>query len=151
MQTTGFLKAFWALVKPYWVSEERAKGFTLLATVIGLVLMAVYMEVQFNRWNNDFYNALQNKDQAEFFRQVGMFTLLAFIWIIIVVYQRYFQQMLLIEWRSWLTERFLADWMKDQAYYRMPLVARSGAAAIAAPTTRTSGSRMICGSSSTTP
>jgi putative ATP-binding cassette transporter len=132
MQTTGFLKAFWALVKPYWVSEERAKGFTLLATVIGLVLMAVYMEVQFNRWNNDFYNALQNKDQAEFFRQVGMFTLLAFTWIIIVVYQSYFQRMLLIEWRAWLTERFLADWMKDQAYYRIPLVARSGAAAIAA-------------------
>lgn len=41
MQTTGFLKAFWALTKPYWVSEERAKGFTLLATVIGMTLMAV--------------------------------------------------------------------------------------------------------------
>ena len=131
MQTTGFLKAFWALTKPYWVSGERAKGLTLLATVIGLALMAVYMEVQFNTWNNDFYNALQNRDSAEFFRQVGMFTLLAFTWIIIVVYQRYFQQMLQIEWRTWLTERFLADWMKDQAHYRMQLVARAGGTPLA--------------------
>ncbi len=89
------------------------------------------MEVQFNQWNNDFYNTLQNKDQAEFFRQLGMFTLLAFTWIIIVVYQRYFQQMLQIEWRTWLTERFLADWLKDQAHYRMQLVARAGAQQVA--------------------
>jgi putative ATP-binding cassette transporter len=106
------------------VSEKRAVGLTLLATVVGLALMAVYMEVQFNQWNADFYNTLQDKDQAEFFRQLGKFTLLAFTWIIIVVYQRYFQQMLLIEWRTWLTERFLADWLRDQAHYRMQLVDR---------------------------
>jgi len=131
MRTTRFLTAFWALTKPYWVSEQRAKGLTLLVTVIGLALGAVWMEVQFNSWNNDFYNTLQNKDQQEFFRQLGLFTLLAFVWIIIVVYQRYFQQMLLIEWRTWLTERFLADWMRDQAHYRMQLLARTGGGALA--------------------
>jgi len=131
MQNTGFLKAFWRLTKPYWVSEQRAKGLTLLATVVGLALMAVYMEVQFTNWNNDFYNTLQDKDQAEFFRQLGKFALLAFTWIIIVVYQRYFQQMLLIEWRAWLTDHFLSNWMKDQAHYRMQLVARAGAQSVA--------------------
>ena len=80
--------------------------------------------MQFNTWNNDFYNTLQDKDQAEFFRQLGKFTLLAFICIITAVYRLYFQQMLQIEWRTWLTERFLADWLKDQAYYRMQLLDR---------------------------
>src|SRR5258705_13953 len=131
MRTRRFLTALWALTKPYWVSEQRAKGLTLLVTVIGLALAAVWMEVQFNRWNNDFYNTLQNKDQQEFFRQLGLFTLLAFIWIIIVVYQRYFQQMLLIEWRTWLTEHFLVDWMRDQAHYRMQLLARAGGGTVA--------------------
>jgi putative ATP-binding cassette transporter len=124
MQTTGFLKAFWRLTKPYWVSEQRGKGITLLVTVIGLVLMMVYLEVQFNRWNNDFYNTFESRDQAEFFRQLGMFALLALSWIITAVYRLYFLQMLQIEWRTWLTDRFLADWMKDQAYYRMQLVDR---------------------------
>jgi len=131
MRTRRFFSAFWALVKPYWVSEQRAKGFTLLLTVIGLALMAVYMEVKFNNWNNDFYNTLQSKDGAEFFRQLGLFTLLAFTWIIIVVYQSYFQRMLLIEWRTWLTEHFLADWMREQAHYRMQLLARAGNAGAA--------------------
>jgi putative ATP-binding cassette transporter len=125
MQTTGFLKAFWALTKPYWVSDQRAKGLTLLATVIGLVLMLVWLEVQFNTWNRDFYNTFESRDQAEFFYQLGKFTLLAVIWIVTGVYRLYFLQMLTIEWRTWLTERFLADWMKDQAYYRMQLLARA--------------------------
>jgi putative ATP-binding cassette transporter len=124
MQTTGFLKAFWALTKPYWVSEQRAKALTLLATVVGLALMVVWLEVQFNYWNREFYNTFESRDQAEFFRQLGMFALLALIWIITAVYRLYFLQMLQIEWRTWLTDRFLADWMKDQAHYRMQLLDR---------------------------
>jgi putative ATP-binding cassette transporter len=124
MQTTGFLKAFWRLTRPYWVSDQRGKGITLLVTVVALVLMMVYLEVQFNRWNNDFYNTFESRDQAEFFRQLGMFALLALTWIITAVYRLYFLQMLQIEWRTWLTDRFLADWMKDQAYYRMQLIDR---------------------------
>ena len=124
MQTTGFLRAFWALTKPYWVSEQRAKGLTLLATVVGLALMMVWLEVQFNFWNREFYNTFENRDEAEFFRQLGMFALLALIWIVTAVYRLYFLQMLQIEWRTWLTERFLGDWMKDQAHYRMQLLDR---------------------------
>src|SRR5712691_7151740 len=124
MRTTRFLTAFWALTKPYWVSDERRKGLTLLAVVVGLALTLVWIEVQFNTWNNDFYNTLQDKDQAEFFRQLGKFTLIAVLYIITAVYRLYFQQMLQIEWRTWLTERFLADWMKDQAHYRLTLLDR---------------------------
>jgi putative ATP-binding cassette transporter len=128
MRTRRFLSAFWQLVKPYWVTEQRAKGWTLLATVVGLVLAMVYMEVQFNNWNRDFYNTFEQKDQGEFFRQLGLFAVLAVTWIIMAVYRLYFQQMLFIEWRTWLTEHFLSDWMRDQAHYRMQLLARSGKA-----------------------
>jgi vitamin B12/bleomycin/antimicrobial peptide transport system ATP-binding/permease protein len=124
MRTTSFLKGFWALARPYWVSSRRAKALTLLATVVGLALAIVWMEVQFNFWNRDFYNTFENKDQAEFFRQLGMFTLLAVTWIVMVVYRLYFLQMLQIEWRTWLTDHLLAGWLKDQAHYRMQLLDR---------------------------
>jgi putative ATP-binding cassette transporter len=51
-----------------------------------------------------------------------MFTLLAVTWIVMVVYRAWFLQMLQIEWRTWLTDHLLADWLKDQAYYRMQLL-----------------------------
>jgi len=122
MKKTGFLKAFWALAKPYWTSGEQRLGVILLATVIGLALMGVWLEVQFNTWNRDFYNTFESRDQAEFFRQLGTFTLLAVIYIINGVYRQYFEQMLMIEWRSWMTQRFLSAWLQDRAYYRLQLL-----------------------------
>jgi putative ATP-binding cassette transporter len=86
--------------------------------------MTVWLEVKFNYWNREFYNSFEARDQAEFFRQLGMFGVLALIWIITRVYRLYFLQMLQIEWRAWLTDHFLGDWMKGQAYYRMQLLDR---------------------------
>jgi putative ATP-binding cassette transporter len=124
MRNRRFLSAFWALAKPYWTSEQRGKGLALLGTVIGLSLALVYLEVQFNLWNKDFYNALENKNQPEFFAQLWRFTYLALIWIVGRVYQLYLQQMLQIEWRAWLNEHFLSSWLADRAYYRLQLVDR---------------------------
>jgi putative ATP-binding cassette transporter len=124
MRTNGFLKAFWALTKPYWVSEKRGKALGLLVLVVALALAMVYMEVQFNYWNRDFYNTFEKKDQAEFFYQLGKFGVLAVVWIIMAVYRLWFLQMLQIEWRTWLTDHFLEDWMRDQAHYRMQLLDR---------------------------
>jgi len=122
MQKKRFFAALWALARPYWVSEKRGTGLVLLATVVGLALMGVWLEVQFNTWNRDFYNTFESKDQAEFFRQLGTFTILAVLYIVNGVYRQYFQQMLMIEWRTWMTERLLADWLKDRAYYRLQLL-----------------------------
>src|SRR5262245_377263 len=121
MQKKSFFAALWALTKPYWVSDQRRNGLILLATVIGLALMGVWLEVQFNTWNRDFYNTFESKDQDEFFRQLGIFTILAIIYIVNGVYKQYFQQMLEIEWRAWMTDRFLADWLRDRAYYHLQM------------------------------
>jgi putative ATP-binding cassette transporter len=124
MQKKRFFAVLWALTKPYWVSDKRSTGLILLVTVVGLALMGVWLEVQFNTWNRDFYNTFESKDQDEFFRQLGTFTILAVLYIINGVYRTYFQQMLTIEWRSWMTDRYLADWLRDRAYYRLQLLDR---------------------------
>src|SRR5512147_451844 len=124
MQKKRFFATLWALTRPYWVSEKRGTGVILLATVVGLALLGVWLEVLFNDWNREFYNTFESRDQAEFFRQLGMFTILAVLYIVNGVYRQYFQQMLMIEWRTWLTERLLADWLKDRAYYRLQLLDR---------------------------
>jgi putative ATP-binding cassette transporter len=124
MPEKRFFSTLWQLTRPYWVSEKRATGLTLLATVVGLALMFVWVEVQFNTWVREMYNAFEAKDTAEFYRQLGKFTLLAVLYIVTYVYRVYFQQMLIIEWRSWLTDKYLADWLRDRAYYRLQLLDR---------------------------
>ena len=124
MPEKRFFSTLWRLTRPYWVSEKRATGLILLATVVGLALMYVWTNVQFTYWNRDFYTTFETRDQAEFYRQMGKFTLIAVLFIFIGVYRVYFRQMLIIEWRTWLTDTYLAAWLRDRAYYQLQLIDR---------------------------
>jgi vitamin B12/bleomycin/antimicrobial peptide transport system ATP-binding/permease protein len=116
-----FLRDTWRLIKPYWKSEERFIAWLLLAAVIILTLAMVYMNVLFNDWYNSFYNALQEKDKAGFWKLMGRFCILATIYIVMAVYEFYLNQMLQIRWRRWLTDNYLSEWLSDRAYYRLQL------------------------------
>jgi vitamin B12/bleomycin/antimicrobial peptide transport system ATP-binding/permease protein len=132
-----FWRDFWTLFKPFWFSRDRTViqfgriHFTtsermvarlLLFVVVALTLSMVYMEVQFNEWQNLFYNSLQDKDKAQFYHQLLRFALLATAWIVMAVYAQYLTQMLQMRWRRWLTGRYLGEWLADRTYYRMQLV-----------------------------
>ena len=120
----AFWSAFWSLTKPFWVSAGRRRGVVLLASVVGFTLALVWVEVQFNSWNKGFYDTFENKDRLGFYLELGRFTFLAVMFIMLAVYKQYLQQMLMIEWRAWLTDNYLSDWLGGQAYYRMQLLER---------------------------
>ena len=117
----SFIADLWALTKPYWFAESAWVARALLAAIIVLNLGLVYVNVLINRWNNDFYNALQKLDKAAFFHQLLIFSGLAAAYIVIAVYQLYLNQMLQIRWRRWLTERYLSQWIAQRTYYRLQL------------------------------
>jgi vitamin B12/bleomycin/antimicrobial peptide transport system ATP-binding/permease protein len=117
----GFLRQAWSLAWPYWKSEEKWSAIALLGAIVALNLFNVWLNVRFNYWNNDFYNALQQYQWREFWRQFAIFGAIALASILTGVYSFYLRGILHIRWRRWLTNRFLRDWMKDQSYYRMQL------------------------------
>lgn len=116
-----FIENVWKLTKSYWQSEEKRKAFLLLGAIILLTLGVVYMLVQLNSWNNAFYNALQNYQSEAIFAELMRFTWLAFIYIILAVYSYYLQQVLVVNWRRWLTNRYIDEWMKNKTYYRLQM------------------------------
>ena len=117
----GFLRQAWDLAWPYWKSEEKWSAIGLLAAVVALNLITVGLNVRFNTWYNDFYNTLQEYDWAQFWRQLAIFGVLAFLFIVVAVYSLYLRQILHIRWRRWLTDRFLRNWLGNQSYYRLQL------------------------------
>jgi len=117
----GFWKDLWALLHPYWKSEEKSSAWALLIAIIVLTLAMVYLSVQFNTWYNDFYNSLQDKNKDAFFFQLGKYCILATLYIIAAVYAFYLNQMLQIRWRRWMTDRYLREWLAQRTYYRMQL------------------------------
>jgi putative ATP-binding cassette transporter len=110
-----------ALAMPYFQSEEKWKARGLLAAIVALNLGAVYMLVLINDWNRVFYDALQNKDAAVFWRELGRFTYLAFGFIVIAVYRFYLTQLLELRWRAWMTGHYLDRWLAHKAFYHLEL------------------------------
>jgi putative ATP-binding cassette transporter len=116
------LATVWRIAAPYFSSEDKWAGRGLLAAVVVLELGAVFLTVQFNRWNNVFYNALQDRNQAVFTYQIAYFCFLATIWVALKVYQLYLNQWLQIRWRRWMTARYLSGWLDHANHYRMQLL-----------------------------
>ena len=128
-----FIAEAWALIAPFWRSEERWRARLLLAVVIALNLSLVGMTVLLTYWQRAFYNTLESKDwdgfiallfswhhtEAEGF--LPGFVLVAALYILIAVYQLYLRQALQMRWRRWLTDVYLTQWLADRAYYRMAL------------------------------
>jgi len=111
----------WQLASPYWRSEERASAWGLLIAIIALTLGLVYIDVLFNDWNREFYNALEQKNAADFRDLILYFGFLAALFIAAAIYKLYLTQMLEMRWRAWLTREYTENWMSDQVYYRIEL------------------------------
>lgn len=119
--TRQFFRDVWYLTKSYWQSEEKKKAFFLLGCIIALTLGVVYMLVLLNQWNNSFYSALQNYDAKKIFDELIHFSWLAAIYILLAVYSYYLQQTLILNWRRWLTTRFIDIWMQNKTYYNLQM------------------------------
>jgi prepilin-type N-terminal cleavage/methylation domain-containing protein len=87
-------KKIWKLLSPFWRSEEKWTARLLLLSVVALTLGLVYLNVLFNEWNRDFYNALETKNLDEFWAQLWRFSWLAFIYIAVAIYKIYITQAL---------------------------------------------------------
>ena len=115
------LATVWRIAAPYFNSEDKWAGRGLLAAVIAIELALVGNDVLINLWRARFYNALQEKDSDSFVREMLVFCGLATILVALQVYQLYLNQWLQIRWRSWMTTKYLGDWMHDANHYRMQL------------------------------
>jgi putative ATP-binding cassette transporter len=116
------LAIVWRIASPYFRSDDKWTGIVLLASVIGIELAIVALNVLFNQWNNRFYNALQERNWDTFVYELSYFCVLAVIFIVLAVYQLYLNQWLQIRWRRWMTTRYLGQWLHDANHYRMQLV-----------------------------
>ncbi|MDY0013963.1 MAG: ABC transporter ATP-binding protein/permease [Rhodocyclaceae bacterium] len=118
------LLAAWRLAAPFWHAPgERGPALALLAAVVALSLASVWLNVQFNAWNNRFYTALQARDLATFWHELGYFSLLAGAFIVAAVYQLYLNQLLQLRWRRWMTDHLTRRWLVDGQQYRLRFAA----------------------------
>ena len=117
----SFLADWWRLVLPYFKSEEWPYAIPLLLGAIALTFSGVGLEVLFNEWNRRFYDSMQNKNEAVFWHEIIVFSVLATLFILNAVARSIVSPYLRLRWRRWLTGHYIRHWLDGRGYYRIEL------------------------------
>jgi vitamin B12/bleomycin/antimicrobial peptide transport system ATP-binding/permease protein len=100
-------------------SERRvAWGLTIALIVINQLQVGISVRLSF--FNRDFFNAIQNKDQAAFWNLLlTVFLVWAMISVISNLIEYFLESALKIRWREYLTELYTTRWLGNGTHYRM--------------------------------
>ena len=94
--------------------------------VVALVLInqaQVGIEVRLSFFSRDWFNAIQNKDQPEFWKQLFfVFLPWAAVFVASAVIEYVMTSMLVLRWRQFLSERYVSHWLDNSVHYRMSLI-----------------------------
>ncbi|TYH86200.1 hypothetical protein E1A91_D01G023800v1 [Gossypium mustelinum] len=112
-------RRFWKVAAPYWFSDDKVQARLQLAGVFALTLATTGISVGFNFLGRDFFNALANKDEEQFSKQL-LYYLCGFAGgIPFFVLRDYARETLSLRWRCWMTSYFMQRYLTDRTFYKI--------------------------------
>ena len=106
---------------PFVIAQNRLAKVALVFLIV-VNQLQVAIEVRLSFYSRDFYNALQNKDLAEFWRQLlYVFLPFASIYVASIVIEYVVTSTFVIRWRRWLSGHYIGRWLSGGAHYNMAL------------------------------
>jgi putative ATP-binding cassette transporter len=120
-QSASPMRAFLRLTRRWLVAPDRGNARLLIVALLGLTCLQVYVAMRLNWWNRDFFNALENRDGAEFRHQIWIFLGLAVSQMSVIVGLLYTKQLIQVAWRGWLTNHLVERWLNAGRQYQMEM------------------------------
>jgi vitamin B12/bleomycin/antimicrobial peptide transport system ATP-binding/permease protein len=109
----------WRLIRPYWISERRRKALLLISVMTVLSLGTTGMQAVFSYVSRDVMNALQAKNSARFYHLMVLFVIWITAFVPIAALYPYLTGLLSIDWRDWMTEKFVHRMLHRNALYHI--------------------------------
>ncbi|MET0378877.1 MAG: ABC transporter ATP-binding protein/permease [Spongiibacteraceae bacterium] len=115
----GFMRQVVRLAGAYWSSEDRLtiRGATLV--LFGLTLAQVALVIWTNYWNRALFDALEIRSLSDFLIQIGNFVFIFFLTIGVTAAHLQVKRWLQLDWRRWLSERLIDNWMARGHHYQL--------------------------------
>ena len=109
---------------PAYQSLERRIAAAMVVFLVVINQAEVAINVRLSFFNRAWFDAIQQRNETVFWEQLLLvFTPYAFIYIAMTVIELFVQQMLVVRWRTWLTDHFVNRWLNSHNHYRISLVA----------------------------
>eukprot|EP00667_Euglena_gracilis_P003660 EG_transcript_3672 len=113
---------FWEMAAPFWKTDTNpnARAAQLkLAGIIALSLATTGISVGFSFLGRDFYNFLSEKNVEGFWSQLRLYMIAIPCGIPFFVMRDYYSSQLKLEWRQWLAEHLIAQYLADRRFYHV--------------------------------
>ncbi len=107
---------------PSFGIRERRLAILMVVLLVIINQAQVGMTLRLSFFNRDWFDSIQNKDQAAFWSQLFfVFVPWAFLYIATAVVEFVVTNILIIRWRRWLTANYVNRWLGTHTHYRMSL------------------------------
>ncbi|MBW4472037.1 MAG: ABC transporter ATP-binding protein/permease [Stenomitos rutilans HA7619-LM2] len=110
---------FWTIAKAYWFGEEKWQARGLLLGVVLFLLAYTGLSVVLNNKRGVLISALSARDEPRFWETVVIFIGVLILYAPLLAGYRYLRDRLSLQWRRWLTNRFVDNYFDDRAYYNL--------------------------------
>jgi putative ATP-binding cassette transporter len=118
----NFLWRFIHFALPFFSAEHKWRNRGRLATIAGLTVAQVAVQVGLNSWSAKLYNALEARHLDAFLGLIATFVLLLLASILVFSITLYTKRRLEFAWRVWITKNTLSVWMAEGKHYQLGLV-----------------------------
>jgi putative ATP-binding cassette transporter len=116
----GFSRQFWRIIRAYYGNpEDRWRAWLYTGAVLLLTLLQIMVQLRFNVWNRDFFDALEARDPAAFYGQLWTLLLLLAAAMVSAVAQLWAKQMLSLDWRRSLVHSLQSRWLRQGTHYQL--------------------------------
>ena len=125
-------RQFWRITGAYFTGRSSILVWVWLAGLLLSVIIGVRLTVLFSFQSNDMLtsfqvvaagigggdDAVKESGKDGFWLSIGVFSIMAVIYVGRVMLDLYLMQRFMLRWRAWLTDRLTGDWLDGKAYYR---------------------------------
>lgn len=103
-------------------SKERNIAVIMIVVLVIINQAQVGISVRLSFFNRDWFNAIQQGNSGEFWRQLlWVFVPWAFTYVAMAVGEFVIHSFLVIRWRRWLTEDYVSRWLGGHTHYHIAL------------------------------
>ncbi|MCK9297011.1 MAG: ABC transporter ATP-binding protein/permease [Desulfobulbaceae bacterium] len=114
-----FLRQVLRLAGPYWNCERRAKVRSATLLLFLLTMGQVGLSVWGNYWQKGLFDALEQRSVRGVLLQIAVFALILAISVAVTAGHLIVKRWLQIDWRAWLTEQLVGNWLAEGRHYRL--------------------------------
>jgi vitamin B12/bleomycin/antimicrobial peptide transport system ATP-binding/permease protein len=109
------------------IRSRRRRQLGLFALGVVVVICAnAAGQIWLNRWQGDFYEAIEQRHLAEFITQLMVFAVIAGGLLVLVVSQTWLRAMIDVRLREWLTHDLLDQWLVSKRSYLLSFAGEIG-------------------------